>query len=307
MQLDAVLYAFGFAALGLAVALLLYAVVAATGDSSQVERSLELVRADVKARIRAARGAFEEPSRLSLLLQRLAPIGRKITLADSVRDLEQQILYAGSPRFWNLENVLALKALSVAIGGTVGLALSASGNSLAIIIGVLVALLGYELPDLRIRNLATERQKAMRRELADALDLLTVTVEAGLSLDAAIAQVARNTTGPLSMEFNRFLREKQIGMTTAAALESMSGRSKVDELKSFASALTQADKLGVAIGPVMREITKEMRLRRRQDAQERAQKAPVKILFPLIFCIFPVLFIVIIGPAALDIMDTFGN
>ena len=121
------------------------------------------------------------------------------------------------------------------------------------------------------------------------------------------AQVARNTTGPLSLEFNRFLREKQIGMTTAAALDSMANRSKVAELRSFSSALMQADKLGVAIGPVMREITKEMRLRRRQDAQERAQKAPVKILFPLIFCIFPVLFIVIIGPAAIDIMGTFGN
>ena len=307
MSLDQFLYATGLTLLVAAGALVVFNVIASTGDSSQVERSLQLVRADVRARLRAARGIIEEPSTLSEQLSRLAPIGRRITLQQSIKDLEMQILYAGSPRFWTLDNILALKALSVTVGGVIGLLLASWGNSFAFIVGLLVALVGYELPDLEIRRIAGERQKRIKHSLADTLDLLTVTVEAGLGFDAAIAQIARNTTGPLAMEFNRFLREKQIGMSTAAALDSMTGRTKAPELHSFSTALKQADKLGVSIGPVLRELTKEMRTRRRQEAQERAQKAPVKILFPLIFCIFPVLFVVIIGPAALTAMSAFGS
>ena len=148
---------------------------------------------------------------------------------------------------------------------------------------------------------AYNRADRMRKELPDALDLLTISVEAGLAFDAAMAQVARQTEGPLAEEFFRVLQEMQIGMGRIDAFKAMAERTDVDDIRTFVTALVQADAFGIPIANVLRVQAKEMRLKRSQRAEEAAQKVPVKILFPLIFCILPTLFVVVIGPAALQI------
>jgi len=164
---------------------------------------------------------------------------------------------------------------------------------------------GFFLPDLLLYNAGQKRQAHIRTELPDAMDMLTICVEAGLGFDAALAQVARAGSGPLAAELARALQEMQIGKTRTEALRSMAGRTTSPELRAFASALVQAGELGISVASVLREQAKEMRLRRRQWAEEQAQKVPVKILFPLLFCLFPALFVVILGPAAVTITHMF--
>ena len=147
-------------------------------------------------------------------------------------------------------------------------------------------------------------QDKIRRSMPDTLDMLTVCVEAGLGFDAALAQVVRTTTGPFAAEGARVLQEMQFGRSRVDALRSLADRNTAPELRVFASALIQAAELGVPVGRVLREQAVEMRLRRRQRAEEQAQKVPVKILFPLLFCLFPALFVMVIGPGALSIVHS---
>jgi tight adherence protein C len=134
--------------------------------------------------------------------------------------------------------------------------------------------------------------------------MLTICVEAGLGFDAALGQVAANTSGPLAAEFTRVLQEMQIGKSRSQALRSMAERTTVTELRTFVSALVQAGELGLAVAQVLREQSKEMRQRRRQRAEEKAQQLPVKILFPLITCLFPALMIVVVGPGAINVVHS---
>ena len=166
---------------------------------------------------------------------------------------------------------------------------------------------GFFLPDLLVYNLGAKRQQELTKGLADALDMLTVCVEAGQGFDAAIMQVAKTVTGPIGGEFARVISEMQIGKSRGEAFAALGERVSTPEVKNFVSALVQADRMGLPIAAVLREQTKEMRVARRQRAEEKAQKVTVKILFPLLLCIFPALFIVIIGPGAIRIMETFSG
>jgi len=169
-------------------------------------------------------------------------------------------------------------------------------------IGLVVgAVVGFYLPDLLLYNAGLRRQAQIQRALPDSLDMLTVCMEAGLGFDAALAQVAHNTAGPLAAEFTRALQEMQIGQARSDALRAMLSRTTVPELRVFVSALVQAGELGIPIAKVLREQAGEMRVRRRQRAEEQAQKVPVKIMFPLITCLFPALMVVVIGPGILQI------
>ena len=161
------------------------------------------------------------------------------------------------------------------------------------------------MPDLLLFNAGEKREAQMRRALPDALDLLTISVEAGLWFDAAVLKVARNTTGPLAQEFARLLQEMQLGVGRMNAMRAMGERSTIKELRAFCQAMVQADQLGVPVGRVLRVQSREMRLRRRQEAEEKAQKVPVKIMIPLVLCILPCLFIIVLGPAALKIVEMF--
>jgi tight adherence protein C len=164
---------------------------------------------------------------------------------------------------------------------------------------------GWFSPSVWLYQVAYNRSDQVRRELPDALDLLTISVEAGLSFDAALAQVARNTSGPLAQELFRVLQEMQIGTGRADALRALGDRSDVQELHSFVASLVQADSLGIPTARVLRVQAVEMRAKRTQRAEEKAQQVPVKILFPLIFCIMPSLFVVIIGPSAIQAFASF--
>jgi tight adherence protein C len=156
-------------------------------------------------------------------------------------------------------------------------------------------------PKMWLTSRVEARQHSIRLALADTLDLLTIAVEAGLGFDAALARVVASVPGPLSDELFRMLQELKIGVPRADAFKSLSERTKVSELDQFITAMNQADAFGISIGRVLRVQAGQLRLKRRQYAEERAAKTPVKLLFPLILCIFPALFVVIVGPAAISI------
>ncbi|MFD9704928.1 type II secretion system F family protein [Lentzea sp. NPDC059081] len=238
--------------------------------------------------------AAASPSWLRSIALRLSPSG-------VAAGLQRRLDLAGNPPTWTPDRVLAAKGLCLLLGGVVGGLLGVGSVGWFVTGFLVVAAFGFFLPDLLLLNAGQKRQTSIRRALPDALDMLTVCVEAGLGFDAALAQVARNTTGPLARECARVLQEMQIGKSRNESLRALTLRTTVPELRAFVSALTQAGELGVPIAAVLREQAREMRLRRRQRAEEMAQKVPVKILFPLIVCLFPAMFVVIIGPGAISI------
>lgn len=241
------------------------------------------------------------PSWLRALALRLSPSGITTTL-------QRRLDRAGNPAAWTPDRVLAAKGVGLFVLGGLGALYGVRTVGLLIVGAAVAATAGFFLPDLLLYNAGLKRQEKIQKALPDALDMLTVCVEAGLGFDAALAQVSRNTTGPLAAEFSRVLQEIQIGKSRSQALRAMTDRTTVPELRSFASALVQAGELGITIADVLREQAKEMRLRRKQRAEEKAQKVPVKILFPLVFCLFPSMFIVIIGPGAISIANVlFGK
>jgi tight adherence protein C len=222
--------------------------------------------------------------------------------------LQHRLDLAGNPARWTPDRFLAVKGLGLVALAVLGALSGLHSPALLVLFVAIGAAIGFFLPDLLLYNAGTKRQEKIRLALPDALDMLTVCVEAGLGFDAALAQVARNTTGPLAAEFARALQEMQIGKSRADALRATAERSSAPELRAFVSALVQASELGVPVAAVLREQAKEMRLKRRQHAEERAQKVPVKILFPLILCLFPGMFVVIIGPGAIRIAQSlFGH
>jgi tight adherence protein C len=237
----------------------------------------------------------------------LAGLGRRITPVHQADGIKRRLALAGNPEGWTVDRVLATKFLGLVILGALGLLLPWLLDMSLLwraVIGIGAPVLGYFLPNILLKNSADKRAERIQRELPDTLDMLTISVEAGLAFDAALSQVARNTEGPLAEELFRVLSEMQIGLPRNEALRGLADRTEVEDVRSFVSAMTQADTFGIPISNVLRVQSEEMRIKRRQRAEERAQKVPVKILFPVIFCIFPVLFVVLLGPAAIQIFRT---
>lgn len=256
--------------------------------------SLALIETSYSVALPETATERSSPSWLRSIALRLSPTG-------IAHHLQRRLDLAGNPPTWTPDRVLAAKGLGLLMGAGLG-ALIGFRSVGWLLLGLGVgAVFGFFLPDLLLLNAGQKRQEKIRRALPDALDMLTVCVEAGLGFDAALAQVARNTTGPLAQECARVLQEMQIGKSRNQALRALTERTTVNELRAFVSALAQAGELGVPIAQVLREQAREMRVRRRQRAEELAQKVPVKILFPLIACLFPAMFVVIIGPGAISI------
>ena len=204
------------------------------------------------------------------------------------------------------ERILALKVVGAFGGFVLGVLVSSAANLggfYRIVFGALFTFVGFIFPDARLSSKVEDRQNEILRSLSDTLDLLTISVEAGLSLNAAIAQVVQNVPGVLSQEFARMLQEIQLGVSRSDAFKHLAERTDVDELNAFALAMIQADVFGVSIASVLRTQAQQLRIKRRQRAESRAQQTPVKIVFPLILCIMPSLFVVIIGPGVIRIID----
>ncbi|WP_432479801.1 type II secretion system F family protein [Nocardioides sp. GXQ0305] len=245
---------------------------------------------------------------LEPLQARALKIGKRFTGADSSDRIRRKLDLAGNPRNLTVDQIIAGKV----IGAVIGLALSVGvtallGTSFSLRVVAIAAgvVIGFMAPNLYLYQSAYDRSARLQRELPDAIDLMTICVESGLGFDAAVQQVAANTEGPLAEEFARVLREMQIGQSRAEALRALADRTNVPEVRSFVSAMVQADSFGIPIAQVLRVQSSEIRVKRRQRAEEKAQQVPVKITIPLIFCILPTLFIAVMGPAAISIMENF--
>lgn len=220
--------------------------------------------------------------------------------------LERQIVLAGRPPGVTVASILRWKIFLAVGGAVIGiLVVSAGPHPLKILLAMVGTLLLFFLPDVRVNSRAHDRQEQIGRALPDTLDQMTIAVEAGLGFDAAMAKAARGGHGPLAEELIRVLQDMSLGRTRRDSFHELEQRTNVEELRRFVRAVIQADAYGISIGDVLRVQSSEMRLKRRQRAEEQAQKIAVKILFPLVFCLLPVLFIVILTPAVLDIIDTF--
>jgi tight adherence protein C len=241
----------------------------------------------------------------SSLLERA---GHRLTPAAYVRKLDRLLALAGRPASLPLGRVLAAKPLLGLLGALLGFWISAnSPTPILKLVGIFVFLLGYFIPDLLLYSKGQERQKTMQLELANTLDQMLISVEAGLGFEGAMARAGENGKGPLAEELIRTLQDMQVGRSRRESYVALAERTNVPELRSFVQAVVQADTYGIAISRVLRVQAKVMRVKRRQRAEEKAMKLPVTILFPLLFFIFPVLFIAILGPAVINAIDTFSG
>jgi tight adherence protein C len=232
-------------------------------------------------------------------------------LPGNYRDqVHRQLVRSGLAGQFRAEEIISLQVLGGMVGGLMSvlvLVTEAVGGGAGIALAVLLPVCGAYLPKSWLDRKVDARVDSIRRDLPDTLDLLAISVEAGMGFEGALGVVCDNFASPLADEIARTLREMELGLPRREALQNLKKRVEVPELSNFVLTLTQADALGMPIGRVLKTAADEMRSRRRQWAREKAAKLPVKILFPLVLFIFPPLFVVLLGPAASDIMDSFNN
>ena len=240
---------------------------------------------------------------LEPLIEQAARMMRALSPAARLDLIGRRIIYAGLEGKLTVENVLVRKASAAAFGGL--FALMAHPHRVPWFVAMVAGgALASFVPDLLLDSRARSRQKQVARDLPDALDLLAITVEAGLGLEQALGVVTDRLAGPLGDELRRMLAEIELGVDRRHALDLLRRRTDVRELSAFVVALHQADELGIAVGDVLRVQSHQVRLLRRQRAREAAAKTPVKILFPVVLGIFPAMFVVTVGPGAINIVRT---
>ncbi|HVC71456.1 MAG TPA: type II secretion system F family protein [Acidimicrobiales bacterium] len=240
----------------------------------------------------------------------IANLARAALPQSYVDKVQHKLVLAGRGQIEEADRFLVLHVLSVVFIPILWYVTwqytSLSGLELEAVFG-LIALAGVIGPDAWLNRVVEDRQLAIRKKLPDVLDLLTISVEAGLGFEQALARAVTMVPGPLSEEFARMLGEMRAGSSRSDALGGLDTRTGVPEVRSFVLALKQADTFGVSIGSILRSQSAEMRVKRHQLAQEEAQKAPVKMLFPMVFCIMPALFVITAGPAFLNIFHAFSG
>ncbi|MGI6406236.1 MAG: type II secretion system F family protein [Syntrophaceticus sp.] len=234
----------------------------------------------------------------------LVKVGRLFTYrmnSDQRDKLNKRLQAAGNP--WGLDpggfRLLQVIVTAIAVGLVILLRRNGSGNILLLLFTAIIC--GILLPEMLLSRRINERRQKIVRSLPDVLDLLTVSVEAGLGFDLALVRVTERFPGALAQELSSALQEMRLGRSRREALQDMSDRVGAEDLSNFISSLVQADKLGVGLGNILRLQSDEVRRKRRQRAEEQAMKAPVKMLLPLVFFIFPALFVVLLGPALIQI------
>jgi tight adherence protein C len=237
----------------------------------------------------------------------VAGLARRLSPPAYAASVRRRLRLAGKDRQIDADRFLAIRVLSLALIVPIFLLISSSsfpGVYRLLAFFLFASLLGLG-PEAALNRAMSERQEKIRRDLPILVELLMISVEAGLGFDQALARSVGSVPGPLGEEFSRFLGEVRMGSDHRAALEAIDYRTDVDELRSFLMALIQAETFGVPIGPILRSQANEVRIAQRQHVEEQAQKAPVKMLFPMVFCVLPALFVVIAGPAAIQIYDEF--
>jgi tight adherence protein C len=221
--------------------------------------------------------------------------------------LEHRLNLAGRPAAWTIDKIFMAKPALAGAGLLLAvLWISNDPIPLRILLGSLLVVLCFFVPDLVLYSRGQERQATMQNALADTLDQMTISVEAGLGFEAAMSKAGTNGSGPLAEELIRTLQDMSIGRTRKDAYQALAERTDSADLRRFTRSVIQADTYGIAIADVLRVQAGEMRLRRRQRAEEQAMKVPVKVIFPLVFCILPVLFIVLLTPAVINIVKIFS-
>jgi tight adherence protein C len=243
------------------------------------------------------------------VLQTMTDLGRRLTVGGYVDSVRQRFVYAGEISPDAVDRFLAMRFACLVFGvlfATWCFFFSGLGGFTRLGGTALGLAGGWVLPDNRLNAKVNARQHAIQIKLPDVMDLLTISVEAGLGFEQAIDRVVAAVPGPLTDEFGRMLGETRAGSSRADAMRALQARCNIPEIRSFVMAMLQADTFGVSIGKVLRAQADEMRIRRRQAAEEKAMKAPVKMLIPMVFCIFPALFMVVLGPAVMNISKTMG-
>lgn len=238
----------------------------------------------------------------------LASVARVVAPGWELRQLDRLHAGAGRPSVWPIERVAVSKVILAAAGGALAvLTVLANPGPRTILLGVVLVTFGWFLPNILLYNEATKRRRRIAEALPDTLDQLSIAVEAGLGFEGAMAHVARHSKGPLADELARTLQDIQLGQPRNQAYLLLAERTAEPDLARFVRAINQAERHGVSIGRVLSAQAQEMRLKRRQRAEERAMKIPVKVVFPLMLFILPALFIIVLGPAVLNIVQQFSG
>jgi len=224
----------------------------------------------------------------------------------SVARVDRLAARAGRPAAWPMERLLAAKLMLPVVAAILGLLyVATTGKLLALLVFTGLTVGVHFLPEILLYNTATKRNEKIEMALPDTLDQMTIAVEAGLGFESAMAQAGRKGIGPLAEELVRTLQDIEMGRTRREAYGALGERVEVADLKRFTRAVVQADVNGVPVADVLRTQAGEMRIKRRQRAEEKAMKIPVKVIFPLLVCILPALFVVVMGPAAINIYTMF--
>ena len=245
------------------------------------------------------------------LAAKLSGAVARVTSASFSATTQKRLALAGNPGDLRVADWLGVKAIGAVvgagIGGVLGLVLLGAGPVLGLAMAAVGLMFGYTVPEFWLGGRVKKRQHAIVLMIPDSLDLLTISVRAGLGFDAALAKVVEKLDGPLSDEFRRALAEVRVGKARREALRDIIPRTEVQALTNFIGAIIQAEQLGVSISKVLQVQSEQLRIERRQRAEEMAAKAPIKMLFPLVGCIFPSLFIIILGPAIILIVLNLGG
>ncbi len=245
---------------------------------------------------------------LAPMVHRAAAFATRFTPAKNLESTRHKLDLAGNPNNWSPADFFGVRIMAgIGLGALIFVVLSVAQVQFfpnrVLFTGIFV-LLGFMLPALWLGNKISQRKNSVVKSLPDALDLLTICVEAGLGFDQAMQKVAEKWDDDLSRSFARVLHEVRLGKLRREALRDMADRLDVSDVTSFIAAVIQAEQLGVSIAKVLRIQSDQMRIRRRQRAEEKAHQAPVKMLFPMVFLIFPAIWVVLLGPAVLQVMGT---
>jgi tight adherence protein C len=303
----------GFGGLALAFGVIIYTVMAQVDEKTVVRNSLRQLEGYEVENVRDQELLAPITDRALLpVLSGLTSLGRRFTPVGYVDGVRKKFIHSGNGSADAVDKFMAVRVITAAailpmffvfyIWNPIGL--EGMMQLLSFLLFFAACLLG---PDTILSRRVSERRHDLQVKLPDILDLLTISVEAGLGFEQALDRTIGAVPGALSDEFARMLGEVRAGASRSEAMRALDQRTNVPEVRSFVLAILQADTFGVSIGRVLRAQAEEMRIKRRQLAQERAQKAPVKMLIPMVFCIFPALFVVVIGPAIINIRKAFST